>query len=141
MTYSYFFGTEKIKICQATGLSGPPVHQRSLWTNPVDCDTIVSEMKKDGQLKKVQDKLFQNDQTKYIPCQAHALELLPAKELSDIDNVLRRLSHKTAKEISDLSSKDIRWIRAEHGQAIDYEITLERTKATSVTTYPDDDIL
>jgi hypothetical protein len=25
MTYSYFFGTEKTKICQATGLSGRPV--------------------------------------------------------------------------------------------------------------------
>jgi len=63
------------------------------------------------------------------------LEVLKAHEIKHIDEVLSRLSDKTAKELSDFSHKDVPWITAKDGKPIDYESVFYRTKDYSVRTY------
>ncbi|MCL1971385.1 MAG: DUF4065 domain-containing protein [Endomicrobia bacterium] len=107
---------------------------------PVDFIKIVDKMKKNDDLQEVKAVYFDRPQTKYLPNRAANLNCLTAKEIKHIDDILDKHSDKTAKELSDLSHKDIPWISTEDGQIIDYESVFYRTPETSVRTYDDDSI-
>jgi uncharacterized phage-associated protein len=66
--------------------------------------------------------------------------VLNAKEIKHIDEVLSRLSDKSAIELSVYSHKDVPWITANDGQPLSYESVFYRTKDTSVREYESDNL-
>lgn len=102
---------------------------------PVEFNKIISDMIAQNEVMKVTSKYFKYPQKKYLPIRTPELEVLRAHELKHIDEVLSRLSSKTAKELSDLSHKDVPWITAKEGKPIDYESVFYRTKDYSVRNY------
>jgi uncharacterized phage-associated protein len=92
-------------------------------------------MIKDGEIEEVITKFFDKDQKKYIPVISPDLSIFTGRELQHIDEEIARLGHKTARELSDFSHKDVPWITAEIGKNISYEAVFYRTKETSVRVY------
>lgn len=105
---------------------------------PVAFRKIVDSMIQDGEIEEVETKYFQYHQKKYLPVKKASLEGLSAREIQHIDEVLNRLSNKSATELSDLSHKDVPWITAKDGEQVDYEAVFYRTPETSVRKYDDD---
>ena len=106
---------------------------------PVAFAKIVSQMKKEGAIEQVKSKYFEREQTKYLPRKRADVSEFSAREIKHIDEVLERLSDKTATELSNLSHKDIPWIVAEEGRPINYESVFYRTEETSVREYDEQD--
>jgi len=102
---------------------------------PVEFKKIINEMIKQNEVTKITSKYFKYPQKKYLPIRAPKLEVLKAHEIKHIDEVLSRLSDKTAKELSDFSHKDVPWITTKDGEPIDYESVFYRTKDYSVRNY------
>ena len=78
------------------------------------------------------------EQKKYLPEVDPDLSCLSAQEIKHIDEVLSRLGHKNAKELTDYSHKDTPWRATERGQVIDYQLSKYRTVPTSVVAEEDD---
>lgn len=102
---------------------------------PVEFKKIINDMITQNEVTKINSKYFKYPQKKYLPIRAPKLEILKAHEIKHIDEVLSRLSDKTAKELSDFSHKDVPWITAKEGEPIDYESVFYRTKEYSVRNY------
>jgi transcriptional regulator with XRE-family HTH domain len=106
---------------------------------PVAFAKIVTQMEKEGTIEQVKSKYFEHEQTKYLPHKKADVSNFSAREIKHIDEVLERLSDKTATELSNLSHKDIPWIVAEEGSPINYESVFYRTEETSVREYDEQD--
>lgn len=102
---------------------------------PREFSAIVKEMIENGEIEEVKTKYFDKDQTKYLPVKNPNLSIFSGRELQHIEEEIARLGHKTAKELSDFSHKDVPWISADIGQNISYEAVFYRTKETSVRVY------
>lgn len=102
---------------------------------PVEFKAIVVDMEERGEIERVRSKHFQYDQSKYLPRRAARLEVLCARELQHIDEVLARLGDKNARAISEYSHEDVPWLVTKAGQPIDYETVFYRTPKTSVRGY------
>ena len=89
-------------------------------------------MEKDGDIEVVETEYFKHKQKKYLPRRSAGLTALDAQELAHIDQELERLAGKSAGQLSDLSHKDTPWIATPAGEAIDYQLAMYRTIATSV---------
>lgn len=100
---------------------------------------VVEGMKAGGELEVVETKYFKNTQKKYLPRVNSELRSLSASELHHIDETLRRLSDKSASELSELSHYDTPWLTAEDGKPIDYRGVFYRTRMTAVTE-PEDEL-
>jgi transcriptional regulator with XRE-family HTH domain len=105
---------------------------------PVEFPAIVKEMEENKELVKVTSKYFNFDQKKYLPLREPNLSAFTVAELQTIDEVLARLSDKTAAEMRDYSHEDVPWLTAEEGKPIDYESVFYRTPAFSVRNYGDE---
>ena len=108
--------------------------------SPVEFKKIVESMESKGELETVKSKYFQHEQTKYLPRRESDISVLNAKEIKHIDEVLSRLSDKSATELSDYSHKDVPWLTAEDGHPLSYESVFYRTKDTSVREYESDNL-
>lgn len=109
---------------------------------PVEFQTIVADMIKDGEIVKVDNSFFNYPQRKYLPVREPDLtKLKDARELQHIDEVLARLSDKNATELSNYSHDDVPWLIAEENQPLDYEAVFYRTPKTSVRNYDEQDKL
>ena len=107
---------------------------------PVEFKKIVESMEEKGDLETVKSKYFQHEQTKYLPRRESDISVLNAMEIKHIDEVLSRLSDKSATELSEYSHKDVPWITAEEGRPLTYESVFYRTKDTSVREYEPDNL-
>lgn len=107
---------------------------------PVEFKKIVESMEKKGEIETVKSKFFQHEQTKYLPRRDADISVLSAQEIKHIDEVLSRLSDKTATELSEYSHKDVPWLGTEEGQIIKYESVFYRTPETSVRIYDETDL-
>ena len=105
---------------------------------PREFSAIVKEMIQEGKIEEITTKFFDKDQKKYIPVISPDLSVFSGRELQHIDEEISRLGHKTAKELSDFSHKDVPWISTVIGNEIPYEAVFYRTKETSVRTYEKD---
>jgi len=105
---------------------------------PVEFKKIVESMESNGELETVKSKYFLHEQTKYLPRRESDISVLNAREIKHIDEVLARLSDKSAAELSAHSHKDVPWITAEDGRPLSYESVFYRTKETSVREYESD---
>jgi len=102
---------------------------------PVEFIKVAKQMIEKSELEEVKSSYFKKEQTKYLPRRSSDLSKLSAQELNHIDNILARLSDKNASEMRDYSHKDVPWIIAEDGKAIEYESVFYRTEDTSVREY------
>jgi len=105
---------------------------------PREFSAIVKEMIQEEKIEEITTKFFDKDQKKYIPVISPDLSVFSGRELQHIDEEIARLGHKTAKELSDFSHKDVPWISSVIGKEIPYEAVFYRTKETSVRTYEKD---
>ena len=105
---------------------------------PVEFKKAIEQMEKNNEVEPVKSRHFQYEQKKYMPVRKPVLDILSAKEIKHIDEVLNRLSDKTAKELSDYSHKDVPWIGTADNEVINYESVFYRTPETSVRIYNDD---
>lgn len=93
---------------------------------------LVNAMKEKGQLEVVETSYFKHLQKKYLPVVESSLSKVSGHELAHIDEVLGRLSDKSARELSDYSHRDTPWIATKAGEEIDYQLAMYRTAETSV---------
>ncbi|MFA6392849.1 MAG: type II toxin-antitoxin system antitoxin SocA domain-containing protein [Candidatus Paceibacterota bacterium] len=107
---------------------------------PIEFKKIVENLELKGELETVKSKYFLHEQTKYLSRRQPDISVLSAQEIKHIDEVLSRLSDKSATELSDYSHLDIPWLGTEDGKVIKYESVFYRTKDTSVRIYADDNL-
>lgn len=108
---------------------------------PIVFKKVIDEMIEQGELEIFKSNYYQFPQTKYMinPEVEPDLSILNGQEKNHIDNELQRLSDMTATQLSELSHRDVPWISAKDGQALDYEAVFYRTHETSVRDYSNDD--
>ncbi len=102
---------------------------------PREFKKVVDEMIRNGEVEEVKSKFYNKDQKKFLPIVEPDLSVLNGQELEMIDSVLDRYSDKTAKEISELSHKDMPWRAAKMGENIEYEHVFYRSEEFSVREY------
>lgn len=105
---------------------------------PVEFAKIVDDMKERREIEQVTSKYFQYDQKKYLPLREPDISVLNARELEHINDVLARLSDKSAKELSDHSHNDMPWRVHKQGEKISYESVFYRDHEHSVRNYDDE---
>ena len=118
-------------------LIGATYLKNTYGPTPVESMKIVSKMIQDGEIITVKAQRSGFDQKKYIPNREADLSKLSANEIKLIDEVLERLSHMGARQISEYSHGDIPWVTTEEQARIDYESVFYRTPQYSVRAYDD----
>lgn len=116
-------------------LIGATYIKNTYGPTPVSFAKIVKDMERDGRVVEVKNKHFGYDQTKYIPTIEADVSLLTGRELKHIDDEIKRLSHLTAKSLSELSHIDTPWRVAEDKEVLNYEHVFYRPEETSVREY------
>jgi transcriptional regulator with XRE-family HTH domain len=104
----------------------------------IELETIIKEMQKQGELEAVKSQYFKYLQKKYLPRKRPNLDILSAREIEHIDDVLARLSDKNAAEIENYSHGDIPWKSAQDGKPLSYESVFYRDERYSVRNYDDE---
>ena len=104
----------------------------------VELGSILKEMQEQGEIEAVKSQYFRYSQKKYLPRKRPNLEMLSAREIEHIDNVLARLSDKNAIEIENYSHGDIPWKSAQDGKPLSYESVFYRDERYSVRNYEDE---
>lgn len=105
---------------------------------PLEFQAITDKMKADKELVVVKNQYFQYEQKKYLPLRPANLAVLNAQEKALIDDVLARLSDKSATELSAYSHGDIPWKIHAPGEVIDYESVFYRDREYTVRNLDDD---
>jgi len=105
---------------------------------PCELKKVVDEMKKNNEIEEIKSKYFTFDQKKYLPLRKPNLDILSAREIGLIDDVLNRLSDKSASEIRDYSHEDIPFRVHKDGEKIDYETVFYRDEKYSARSYDDE---
>ena len=121
-------------------LMGATYIKNNYGPTPNEFIKIVEEMKKNGELVKIDDKYFQYPQRKYLPLKQPDLSQLNEDERNMIDYVLISLSDMNATQISEYAHKDVPWITTEDGGIIDYESVFYRTSEYSMRKYDEKDL-
>lgn len=120
-------------------LIGATYIRNNYGTTPIEFKTITDAMVQAGEIEKVKSSYFQYEQKKYLPRRKANLAVLSAQELEHIDEVLSRLAHMSANEISAYSHEDMPWKAAEkNGHQLEYEMVFYRDHNHSVRNYDDD---
>ena len=99
--------------------------------------SMIDQMEKKGDLETVKSQYFKYKQKKYLARKQPNLDILSAREIEHIDNVLARLSDKNALEIERYSHGDIPWKSAKNGEILSYESVFYRDEKYSVRSYED----
>lgn len=105
---------------------------------PIEFKKLVEKMIKDKEITKIKNEYFQYPQTKYLPLRKADLSELRASEIEIIDDVLKRLSDRSAAQLSEYSHNDVPWLTTDEGKAIEYESVFYRTSDYSVREYDED---
>lgn len=103
----------------------------------VELASIIKDMEENKEIEAVQSSYFKYLHKKYLPLKRPDLDILSAREIEHIDNVLARLSDKNAAEIESYSHQDIPWISAKEGRPLSYESVFYRDEKYSVRNYDD----
>ncbi len=104
----------------------------------IELNAIVKKMEKKGEIEAVKSQYFKYLQKKYLPRKRPNLDVLSAREIEHIDDVLARLSDKNAAEIENYSHEDIPWKSTEDGKPLSYESVFYRDERYSVRNYDDE---
>ena len=102
---------------------------------PREFKKVIEEMKKAKELIEVKSKLFAYDQKKFLPKIRPDLSILSGRELEMIDDVLDRYADKSARQLSEMTHRDMPWKATEEGENLDYELAFYRPDEFSVREY------
>ena len=102
-------------------------------------DRLTESLISSGKIQIIKTKFHNKPQTRYIANAVPDLVSLTGQELIHINQVLDRLSHKTAGQISDYVHRDTPWVSTNPGQMIDYRLSKYRTEPTSAI-LPEDEL-
>lgn len=102
---------------------------------PVEFFKVISRMIENGEVEEVKSTYFKHEQKKYLARKSPDLSILTVQEKEHIDDVLVRLSDKSAKALSDYSHEDVPWVVAKMGKPIEYETVFYRDDLHSVREY------
>lgn len=119
-------------------LIGATYQRNHFGPTPMEFGTLVEDMISSREVARIQKPYFTFQQKKYLPLREPDLSRLNARELDVINDVLRRLSDMSAKQISEYSHKDVPWLTTGDGAIIPYEAVFYRTPEYSVRRYEDD---
>jgi transcriptional regulator with XRE-family HTH domain len=118
---------------------GATYQKASYGPLPVEFETIVAKMIADGEIELHRRVYHEHEQKKYLPLQLPDLSVFSGQELEVIDDVIARIAHMGARQISNYAHKDVPWATAEDGEVIPYETVFYRTAAYSVREESGDD--
>ena len=104
----------------------------------VELQSILKDMQESGEIEAVSSRYFKYEQKKYLALKRPALNILSARDVAHIDDVLARLSDKNAREMENYSHGDIPWQSARDGQPLSYESVFYRDEKYSVRNYDDE---
>jgi len=104
----------------------------------IELGSIIKEMQEEGEIEAVNSQYFKYLQKKYLPRMRPNLDVLSAREVEHIDNVLARLSDKNAAELESYSHEDIPWKAAQDGKPLSYESVFYRDERYSIRNYEDE---
>ncbi len=104
----------------------------------VELGAMLQKMQEQGEIEAVKSQYFKYQQKKYLPRIRPNLDILSAREIEHIDDVLARLSDKNAAEIERYSHEDIPWQSAQDGKPLSYESVFYRNERYSVRNYDDE---
>ena len=116
-------------------LIGATYIKNTYGPTPVSFAKVVKQMESDGSLVEVKSKYFELDQIKYVPVREADVSLLSGRELKHVDEVIERLAHKNARQLTELSHIDTPWLVAKEKGIINYEHVFYRPEETSVREY------
>lgn len=119
-------------------LMGATYIKNSHGPTSVELGSILKKMQEKGELEAVKSQYFKYLQKKYLPRKRPNLDILSAREIEHIDDVLARLSDKNAAEIENYSHEDIPWKSAQDGKPLSYESVFYRDERYSVKNYSDE---
>ncbi|MDR3642745.1 MAG: DUF4065 domain-containing protein [Candidatus Doudnabacteria bacterium] len=119
-------------------LTGATYIHNHFGPTPTEFQSLVKEMEAQHELEKIKSSYFQYEQKKYLPLEDPDLTVLSARELAHIDEVLNRLSDKSASELSHYSHTDMPWMVHKPGEVINYESVFYRDQEHSVRNYDDE---
>ena len=105
---------------------------------PMEFQEIVKEMINENEIEKINVNYHGFTQKKYIPKRDPNLEELTAREMELITDVLDRLAHKSAKQLTDYSHNDIPYMTTGDNEIIEYETVFYRTIQYSVRDYEEE---
>jgi len=103
--------------------------------------SVITEMKKAGDIQLVEVDYHSRKQKKYLPLRTYdslSVTELSAKELLHINWEIDRLSDQNATKLSDFSHKDMPWVVAKDNEELEYQFVFYRTIVTAVTEEEDD---
>jgi len=106
---------------------------------PQNMDSVLDQMVRKGELKRIKTNYFSLPQTRYIPLIKSDLTQLMASEKEVIDRVINQMSDWSGTEISNYSHKDMPWVASKEGEEIDYELVFYRDHPYSVRNYKEED--
>lgn len=118
-----------------TQLMGLTYFKNTHGPTPREFKKVVDEMSEHDKLEQVKSTYFTLDQKKFLPRVQPNLALLSAQELELIDDVLDRYADKSAKQLSDMTHRDMPWQASKDGENIDYELAFYRPDEFSVRDY------
>lgn len=102
---------------------------------PREFKKVVEGLVSEGDIVEVKSKYFNKEQKKFIPRTEPDLALLNGTELEMVDSVIDRYADKTAKELSDMSHRDMPWMAAKPMKNLEYEHAFYRSDEFSVREY------
>ena len=120
-------------------LVGATYQRNHYGPTPMEFSALVEEMERNNELVRIYQPYYDFAQKKYLPRRDPDLSVLSARELDLINDVVRRLSDMSARQISDYSHKDVPWATTAEGDVIPYEAVFYRTPEYSVRPYGDDE--
>lgn len=104
----------------------------------IELGKILNDMQENQEIEAVKSKYFKYSQKKYLPLKSPNLNALSAREIKHIDDVLTRLSDKSAADIENYSHEDIPWKSAQDRKPLSYESVFYRDEKYSVRSYDDE---
>jgi transcriptional regulator with XRE-family HTH domain len=111
---------------------GATYKKNTYGPTPIEFLAIVNDMIEKGELEKIKSKYFSKEQKKYLPRREARLDLLNAKELKLINEVINRLGDKNDNQLSEYSHGDVPLQVTENQGIIDYETVFYRTAQYSM---------
>jgi uncharacterized phage-associated protein len=113
-------------------LIGATYQKNHYGPTPMEFRKVVDQMIQDKKIIREESQYFEHSQTRYRPLTEPDLSLLNDNEIQLINQVLDRLAHMNASQISEYSHNDVPWLTTEDQATIEYESVFYRTPAYSV---------
>ncbi|MCR4317165.1 MAG: helix-turn-helix domain-containing protein [Planctomycetes bacterium] len=105
----------------------------------IEFESLILELQNSNEIELVKSKVFRFDRKKYLPLNSSLpLESLSADEIKHVDDVLARISDKSASDMERYSLQDVPVRAAADGEEIEYEAVFYRDDKYSVRSYDDE---